>query len=85
MGCSKISKTLILGAKFAKKFTILFRENLQKILELPVKYNKESGKVKNYVNRIKTNILEEVSTIDKKVLKEIMKDVTRLKELSLIK
>ena len=50
-----------------------------------MKYNKESGKVKNYVNRIKTNILEEVSTIDKKVLKEIMKDVTRLKELSLIK
>ena len=85
MGCSKISKTLILGAKYAEKFTILFRENLQKILELPVKYNKESGKVKNYVNRIKTNILEEVSTIDKKVLKEIMKDVTRLKELSLIK
>ena len=60
-------------------------KNLQKIVELPVKYNEESGKVKNNVNRIKTDILEEVSTIDEKVMMEIMKDVTRLKELSLIK
>ena len=26
MGCSKISKILILGAKFAKKFTILYKQ-----------------------------------------------------------
>ena len=26
MGCSKISKCLILGAKFAEKFTILYKQ-----------------------------------------------------------
>ena len=26
MGCSKISKFLIVGAKFAKKFTILYKQ-----------------------------------------------------------
>ena len=40
-----------------------------------MKYNKELGKVKNYVNRIKMGILEEARTMDEQVKKEILKEV----------